>query len=484
MESKAPADALEPSGRVPPADINAEAATLSSAMLDPKAMPRLIDLLAPEHFFSESHRRIYEACVELFRANKAIDLQTVASWLHARSRLEQVGGSTYIVQVANSAPVVHNVREYAVAVHDAWRKRQVILVCQKIAARAYGDVGDVQEWIDEGTRAFATIGTWNPVRPVETNDQALTRILEECFNLDGPKDGAPAQRSLSGFPLGLYHLDELLGGLHKGAKTTIVALSGVGKSAIAIHAAVRLAKQGVGVLFFSTEMKRIQVLRRALAAESGVSAEKIKRPKSLTTVDRYELVEAAKRLRLLPLIIDETPHISIDEIAAVAKKTAEHMKLVLRVPLGMIVGDSVQRFAPPRGMAQRERHHQLAHTTKMFKTLAAELDVVGLELAQGKPKDTRGKTEWPSKYDIAESSHVTKESDDIIFLEGLNDPDSPRQDLMAHVLKQREGRKGKVPLTFVRDLYRFEDPNEPNLNANPSRQYVDPHPPGAFDDLR
>jgi len=91
-----PREPIEGEGRVPPHDLDAEAAVLSAVMLDPLAFDKVNEFLRPEHFYSEAHRRIHEACVELSAEGKPVDVVQVATWLRDRERLAQVGGMAYM----------------------------------------------------------------------------------------------------------------------------------------------------------------------------------------------------------------------------------------------------------------------------------------------------------------------------------------------------------------------------------------------------
>ena len=79
-------------GRVPPHDLDAEGAVISAVMVDPGALDKVNEFLKPEHFYSEAHRRIFEACVELSSTGRPVDVVQVATWLRDRERLAQVGG--------------------------------------------------------------------------------------------------------------------------------------------------------------------------------------------------------------------------------------------------------------------------------------------------------------------------------------------------------------------------------------------------------
>lgn len=471
-------------------DPDAEAAVLSSTLLDPAALPRVIDFLEPQHFSFEEHRQIYNAAVELFRRKEPVDVQTVASELRARGRLAQVGGMPGLGKILDSAPHVRNVRSYGVFVHDMWRRRQVIVACQRFALRAMDDVPSVQGFVEEVITSFGRIGNQNPVKPVESLEATLASIIDRVFN--PPDPNKPIDRlavPLKGFPIGLHSVDRLLGGLRIAAKTTIVALTGVGKTAMLLQIALFVAKQGIGVLIFSTEISREECCLRLLAQESGVPARKIQEG-LLTDAQRAAVKAAQKVIDTLPLVIDETARVTIEQVASIVKAEKEKMLFTHRVRLGLVGFDYAQRCEPSSHKQQKEKHEQIGHFTRGFKQLMQEEKLAGVELAQAKsPKQGAKKVRPNVNTDIADCSQIGKEADEVIFLEAENEPTDldPRVHIVAWIGKNRAGPKAKegVPLEYRGDLYRFRDLNTPNPMASPSRQYIDPipePPPGRFDD--
>src|SRR4051812_11332627 len=141
-------DAPIVNGRVPPHDLDAEAAVLSAILLSREALDRVLEILKPEHFYSDANGRIYEASQALALAGTPIDIVSVASFLKDRERLAQVGGPGYIAPLAGPPPAVAHVGAHAQVVYEKWRLRALIATCQRVAAEGYGDVGGVQEFID------------------------------------------------------------------------------------------------------------------------------------------------------------------------------------------------------------------------------------------------------------------------------------------------------------------------------------------------
>ena len=93
-------------GRVPPHDLDAEAAVLSATLLSSDAFDNVQDVLAPEHFYSEANRRIFEAVVDLNTTSQPVDVVSVAAWLRSRERLEQIGGTSYLAELTDAVACV------------------------------------------------------------------------------------------------------------------------------------------------------------------------------------------------------------------------------------------------------------------------------------------------------------------------------------------------------------------------------------------
>lgn len=151
------------SERVPPHDLDAEAAVLSAVMLDPLALDRVNEFLRTEHFYAEAHRRMHEACVELRAAGMPIDVVQVGTWLRDRDRLAQVGGMAYLTEVLNAAPAVTNVVAYAHTVQEKWRVRQLAIVCQRVVAQAHTGYGDAARFVET---AIEQVTGLRPIPPL------------------------------------------------------------------------------------------------------------------------------------------------------------------------------------------------------------------------------------------------------------------------------------------------------------------------------
>jgi replicative DNA helicase len=265
-------------GRVPPHDVDAEAAVLSATLLSAEAFDRVQEILSPEHFYADAHRRIFEAVLDLHSANKPVDLVSVAGWLRDRDRLAQVGGTPYLAQLADATPAVAHVEHHATVIREKWRVRQLIATCQRFAAEGYADFGEVQAFIDQAEQAvfdIARIPEGSTIVSVKDAIHGAFQILSEAARRGG---------GITGTPTGFTQLDRKMAGLHNGDLYIVAGRPGMGKTSLVLNMAVNVAlprrravqdandpyaegdieEPGDGVAFFSLEMPREQLAARGL----------------------------------------------------------------------------------------------------------------------------------------------------------------------------------------------------------------------------
>ncbi|HXN32581.1 MAG TPA: DnaB-like helicase C-terminal domain-containing protein, partial [Polyangiaceae bacterium] len=300
--------------RVPPHDLGVEAAVLSAVMLDPLALDKVCEFLKAEHFYSEAHRRIFEACVELASEGKPVDVVQVATWLRDRDRLAQVGGVAYLTEVLNSAPAVANVAAYGGTIHEKWRVRQLVLACQRVTAQGYAGYGDAQQFIDSAEQAVYDIARTRESNSVRT----LKEVMRETFERIDKANARGAR--ITGIPTGFDRYDRITSGLHDGELTIVAARPGMGKTSFVLNVAANVAspqqlesardpnerweEPGSGVVVFSLDMTREQICNRMLCSEAKVDVSRV-RTGMLTPSDWSKLTQAATHLASLNIWIDD-----------------------------------------------------------------------------------------------------------------------------------------------------------------------------------
>jgi replicative DNA helicase len=466
-------------GRVPPHDLDAEAAVLSAVLLSREALDRVLEILKPEHFYSDANGRIYEAAQELSLSGTPIDIVSVASYLRDRERLAQVGGPTYLAQLTDATPAVAHVAAHAQVVYEKWRLRRLIATCQRVAAEGYGDVGVVQEFIDSAEQAVYELAR----TAQKTTAQPLNQVLRAAFQ----QITAAAERGdrITGISTGYEKLDAKTAGLHAGDLTIVAARPGMGKTSFVLNLGVNVAsprtvtvpgpgeqgggverqEPGFGVVVFSLEMPREQLAVRMVCSEGRVDVGKV-RQGFLQPEDWRRLTEGASYLSSLPIWIDDTPAIGLLELRAKVRRIqAEYNREATATSadrrVGLVVVDYLQLMKGRDGVSSREQ--EISEISRGLKQLAKELSVPVIALSQlNRAVETRTtKDKRPQLSDLRESGAIEQDADTIVFIyrDEYYNPETTNAKGIAELIiaKQRNGPTGKVLTRFTASCTRFDN---------------------------
>jgi replicative DNA helicase len=383
----------------PPHDLGAEAAVVSAVILDKGAIDLVEDILTADHFFSESHQRIYLAVQAVRDAGRPVDVVTVATWLRDRDRLAQVGGMAYMTEVLNAAPAVVNVRAYAEIVVDKAMARKLIAMCQKYVAIGYGDYGSAVEYVGDVARDVNEIAMSSD----RSTSSPIGAIIAD--NVRAALAVANSSTGLMGLSTGLDRYDRMTSGLRKGELTIVAARPGMGKTSLVLQMAIAAARTEPAdgrrsyVGFFSLEMPREQIGARALCCLGKVDVSRF-RTGLLSPTDWTKLNEAASILHDLPLHVDDQASMSIVQFRAKARR----MKTAAELDgdeLALIAVDYLQLM---NGSGEQSREQEISMISRGLKQLAKELEIPIIALSQlNRAVETRGeKKKRPLLSDLRE----------------------------------------------------------------------------------
>jgi replicative DNA helicase len=460
---------------IAPCDIEAEAAVISAVVLEPAVLTR-ISVLRPEHFYSEAHRRIFEAVLSLTAEKRNVDAVTIVSKLRETNRLEQVGGVAYLTTVLDASPTIHHVEAHAETVHNRYRSRVLAQIGEGLAARARTDIHDPQSVADGAERAVAKLARESFSSKEMSNLDLLKQMVQEILAKSQAEQESAGGRKY-GIPYGIPALDKETFGLHATHKTTILGLSGQGKTALAVQVAVNVADQGLTVLFFEVEMTRGELLLRMLALVAMVDSQRLKNGK-LTHPEWSRVMSSVDHVGRLPVKIVDREDIHIGHVENVTRSLASKPLRDGDSPLGLVIVDYVQALNAPPGFEMRPKYDQITESTARLKRLAKATRVPLIELAQTKQDEKGSKTHPPKPelFDVSDCKNIIKWSDDALYLWNRGKIDSGGKtvaDPSAPTIigrKQRGGPKFEVELVLDLPTGRFTDPNDPMRAA--SRDYV------------
>lgn len=431
---------IETLDRKPPYDLDAEMATLGSLMLTSELVDEAALIVSPSDFFDDRHRIIFEQMIAMQSGRKRFDLILMMDSLKAANALDQVGGSVYLSKVLNCVPHAGHLRYYAEIVRDHAIRRGMILAANRISDDGYDAHDPVPDYISRseasifaaGTRCQASSGTSPDLRTV-----VLTA-------LDGLDQRAKGQ-AFRGLSTGFHAIDNLTGGLQKGEVTILAGRTSMGKTAMAINIARNVA-QSEPVLMFSLEMDALSICERLLAMAAKADLRRM-RDGMLSNESRQNIVAASGDVTALKMRIEDTSGRTVPQIASVCRRQQR------RDGLSLIVIDYLQMLYPENGKDQR--HEQVAKISRGIKTLARELSVPILCLAQLNRQTTTAKDNRPALSHLRESGAIEQDADVVMFPHrpayysgGKCEGPSRSEEAEVIIAKNRNGPTGSVDVVW------------------------------------
>ena len=433
--------------KVPPQNAEAEQSILGGILLDNQALNNVLEVLVANDFYSESHRRIFTAIIELSDKNEPTDLITLTNILKNKKQLDGVGGAAYLASLVDNVPSAANVAYYAKIVKEKAILRQLIGTATGILKNSYDSGMDVDDVLDEAEHSIFDISE-NKIRP---SFYLLKNIIKDTFktieNLYEKKN------LITGVPTGFARLDDLTSGLQKSELIIVAGRPSMGKTAFALnlarHAAVEM---GLPVAVFSLEMSKEQLALRMLAADAKVDSQRLRRG-LVGETDWPKLTTAAGRLSEAPIFIDDTPAITVLEMKAKARR------LKSENGLEMVVLDYLQLMRA--GGRRDSREQEISEISRSLKALAKELNVPVIALSQLNRKVEDRTNRRPQMADLRESGAIEQDADVIAFIyrdEVYNkSEDNPEKGIAEIIIgKQRNGPVGTVKLAFLEQYTSFE----------------------------
>ena len=445
--------------RVPPQSLEAEQATLGAMLMEREAIARVVDLLDPDDFYSPQHQLLYRAIVDLFNEGEPVDLVTLQARLQDRGHLEQVGGTSYLVELQDAAPTAAAVNHYAKIVREKATLRSLIRAADEIRslAQSAGDE-DVETIVDRCEQEIFAVGE-RTITPAFTPIRVL---LGETY--DRIDEMQESHRPGTGLLTGYDDLDSLTSGLQASDLIVIAARPSMGKTALAMCIASYVAKtQNKTVAVFSLEMAKEQLALRLLCSEAGVNQQNV-RQGYVDRADMDRIAIAASELYKCPIYLDDTPSMNVLEMRGKARRLrAEH-------GLDLIIVDYLQLMS---GYGRFEnRNQEISQVARSLKALARELRVPVVALSQlSRAVEARGHPRRPLLSDLRESGSIEQEADVVAFiyrphyygeqeLRAAGYSEDDRNIAEVIIAKQRNGPTGTVRLAWVDEFVRFENLEE------------------------
>ncbi len=464
-----------------PHNIEAEQQLLGAILTNNDIYDRITALVRAEHFHDPVHRRIFEVAAARIQKNALASPVTLKPFLEEDPGLKELGGPAYLLRLAGAAISAYAARDYAQLIHDLAIRRELIALGQEISGRA-AQV-DVASGPDEQiVEAEARLYKLAEQGRSETGFQSFLRAVTDAVNV---ANAAYAREGgLAGIATGLADLDRKLGGLHPSDLLIIAGRPSMGKTSLATNIAFNIARahrhgqkpdgsegsiEGGVVGFFSLEMSAEQLAARILSEAAEVPSEQIRRG-DMTESEFRRFIEAAKALESCPLFIDDTPALTIAQVAARARR------LKRTHGLDVLFVDYLQLLRA--NSSKDSRVNEVSEITQGLKAIAKELDIPVVALSQLSRQVENREDKRPQLSDLRESGSIEQDSDVVMFVfreEYYKEREKPGEhdlEAMARwqaemekvhgraevvIGKQRHGPIGTVELAFEGRFTRFSN---------------------------
>jgi replicative DNA helicase len=435
--------------KLPPQSVEAEMSILGGILLENEAINRVLDILVPEDFYRESHRKIMKAMIELNEHREPCDLITLTTVLKKRGELEEVGGGAYLATLVDFVPTAANIAYYARIVKEKAIARNLISAATEIVTDGYDEQSEIEQLLDKAQKTIFEISENRLKTPYFQLSAILKDTIRHIGELYEKKDHT------TGVPTGFIDLDEKTAGFQRSDLIIIAGRPSMGKTAFALNIAQyasMYAEPRCPVAVFSLEMSKEQLVTRLLCSEARVDASRL-RTGHLLEGEWEKVIHGAEKLFEAQLFIDDTPAISVLEMRAKARRLkAEH-------GIGMIVVDYLQLMRG--GGAPESRQQEISEISRSLKALAKELSVPVVALSQLNRGLESRTDKRPMMSDLRESGAIEQDADVIMFVyrDEVYNKDNPDVRGKAEIIigKQRNGPIGTVNLTFLGEFTRFEN---------------------------
>ena len=441
--------------RVPPQNIEAEQAVLGAMLIDKEAIAKASEILTSTDFYREAHRVIFNAMLELYNKNEAVDMVTVTEILKRDNKLEDIGGLAYITSLANVVLTAANVKYHADIVAEKSVLRQLVRVSTEIAAMGYEANEDVGTLLDTAESRILEISNRKKKADFTPIKDVLMDSVQNIEKLINNKGG------LTGLPSGFADLDKLTSGLHPSDFIILAARPSMGKTALALNIVQNVALRAhrkIGgeprsVAFFSLEMSKEQLVHRMLCAEAGIDGQRL-RTGEMREEDWSNLWTACDSMSRAKIYIDDTAGITAMEMRSRARRLkAEH-------GLDLIIVDYLQLMqGSGKKNSSGDRQQEVSEISRSLKALARELDVPVLALSQLSRSVESRQDKHPMLSDLRESGSLEQDADIVAFLyrDDYYNPDTEKKYTELKIAKHRNGPVDTVNLFFHKQFTKFVD---------------------------
>ncbi|MCI5732881.1 MAG: replicative DNA helicase [Tenericutes bacterium] len=431
--------------RKTPSNLDAEKAVLGSAFLSKVALQKICDELSEESFYSDQNAKIFNVLQELNNEQVPVDITIVTDRLNDKKILSQVGNIEYLSEIIDSVPSAANVEYYIGILREKQVGRKIIETATDIASEAYTSENSIYDVLADAEMKILRIANmrktteFKSIRDVVYKEQENLEKLSELGS------------DITGLSTGFIEFDKLTSGLQPSQLVIVAARPAMGKTVFGLNVATYAAMhQNKSVAVFNLEMSAEQLANRILQSLGQINSNKM-RTGRLEHNDWRRLSEAISKLSNVNLFLDDTPGITIGEIRSKCRRLANSEN-----GLGLVVIDYLQLISGPPG-SSGNRQQEVSEISRGLKTMALELGIPVIALAQLSRAVEAREDKRPIMSDLRESGSIEQDADIVSFLYRDDYYDkTKRRDDNASIVELIIGKNRSGPTSTVELLFKMD----------------------------
>lgn len=443
--------------KAPPHSLEAEMAVLGCMMIEKEALELAAERLVPGSFYAPKNGKLFEIFLEMARAEKTVDILTVAAELRQREMLVEIGGADYLARMIEEVPTAAHIEDYVRMVREEETLRSLVTASTRIIQRCHAREEEPREILDIAEKEIFDVAD----REVRQGVQPIAAMIPELQgNIEKLYEN---KRSITGIPTGFRYFDQLTTGLQPGNLVMLAARPGVGKTALALNIVKHVAvDRNIPTIFYSLEMSQHEIGMRLVSLMADVHLQRI-RTGFLKNEEMPIVNNAMEELYNSQIFLDfSSSGLTAMSLRGSARRVAGRLRKDGK-KLGLIVIDYIQLMRGSGTRRGENRQAEVSEISRSVKSLAMELNIPILALSQlNRSTEERGRDGRPQLADLRESGSLEQDSDLVAFIwrEAMYKKDPP-EDLLRKakliIAKQRNGPTGDVHLTFLKEYARFVD---------------------------
>ena len=436
--------------RTMPSNTDAEKSVLGVAFLDERLISKICEEVSKDMFFLEKHQYIFDAIASLYKNKIPVEITTIKEELDKKKVLNSVGGIEYIGEIIDSVVTTANLDYYIKIIRENWVRRNLIDTATKIVGESY-DEEDINALLDNAEKDIL-----NAIKSRQSSEflpigEVLRRAQENLEAL------AKNNRPITGLSTGFYDLDKISAGLHGGELIILAARPGMGKTSFALNIATNAAsttKKAIAI--FNLEMSAEMLVNRMISSVGQIDSYKLTTGQ-LQNNDWKRYNEALSELADTNIYIEDNAGITAAEIRAKCRRLASKPE-----GLGLVVIDYLQLITSGNKRVE-SRQVEVSEISRSLKTMALELDVPVIALAQLSRSAEKRENSQPMLADLRESGSLEQDADMVLFInrkdyyEAKSDKKENIVPVDLIIAKHRKGSTGLINLLFELNMSNFRN---------------------------